>query len=408
MAVTRNPRAGIDDRWHKRVKGADGAIRKERSSTYGKVARWRVRWVDDTGHEHTKVFRHKDAAQAHLDKLTADTVAGTYTAPSTVTFGDVAEEWLATKSTRKPKTVAGYRSLLDNLILPRWRDTAVKSITHRDLQGWISGLCANGGVRVKGKSLGASRVRQTHQCVSAVLKYAIRTDRLGRNVAVGIELPHKVVAEHRYLTHEQLLELAEFVELPGKDWAAFGLLTLVMGYCGLRFGEAIALRARDVKDGAITVRQSATKVSGRGLVVDTTKTHRTRWVPVPEFLWESLKDRAWRPRFDGSTPSPADPDQLVFTGRDGGYLTSFEYRREFDAAAKDIGMEGLVPHELRHTCASLAISAGANIKALQALLGHASAVMTLDLYGHLMSDDLTNVAKSLDTAARAVFDPAAV
>jgi hypothetical protein len=35
-------------------------------------------------------------------------------------------------------------------------------------------------------------------------------------------------------------------------------------------------------------------------------------------------------------------------------------------------------------------------------------VMTLDLYGHLMSDDLTNVAKSLDTAARAVFDPAAV
>ncbi|HKI39705.1 tyrosine-type recombinase/integrase [Mycobacterium sp.] len=59
-----------------------------------------------------------------------------------------------------------------------------------------------------------------------------------------------------------------------------------------------------------------------------------------------------------------------------------------------------MPHELRHTCASLAIGVGANVKAVQTLLGHASAVMTLDLYGHLLSDDLTKVAKGLDRAAR--------
>jgi integrase len=76
--------------------------------------------------------------------------------------------------------------------------------------------------------------------------------------------------------------------------------------------------------------------------------------------------------------------------------------RAFDAAATKIGARGLVPHELRHTCASLAISAGANVKAVQTLLGHASAVMTLDLYGHLLSDDLTKVAAALDEAARVV------
>jgi integrase len=43
------------------------------------------------------------------------------------------------------------------------------------------------------------------------------------------------------------------------------------------------------------------------------------------------------------------------------------------------------------------------VKAVQMLLGHASAVMTLDLYGHLMSDDLTNVAKSLNDAATAAL-----
>ncbi len=66
-------------------------------------------------------------------------------------------------------------------------------------------------------------------------------------------------------------------------------------------------------------------------------------------------------------------------------------------------MPGLVPHELRHTCASLAIAAGANVLAVQRLLGNETASMTLDLYGHLFSDDLTNVAKSLDKAAKAAL-----
>jgi integrase len=96
----------------------------------------------------------------------------------------------------------------------------------------------------------------------------------------------------------------------------------------------------------------------------------------------------------------ADPDQLVFPGRDGGYLTSFEYRKQFDPAAKDIGVPCLVPHELRHTCASLARAAGANVLAVQRLLGHDTATMILDTYGHLFSDDLTKVADALDKAAR--------
>ena len=71
-------------------------------------------------------------------------------------------------------------------------------------------------------------------------------------------------------------------------------------------------------------------------------------------------------------------------------------------------MPGLTPHGLRHTCASLAISAGANIKAVQRLLGHETASMTLDEYGHLYSDDLEQVAKQLETAARSAAKGVAV
>jgi hypothetical protein len=55
------------------------------------------------------------------------------------------------------------------------------------------------------------------------------------------------------------------------------------------------------------------------------------------------------------------------------------------------------PHELRHTAASLAVAAGANVKAVQQMLGHASAAMTLDVYAGLFADDLDGVADRLSS-----------
>ena len=78
------------------------------------------------------------------------------------------------------------------------------------------------------------------------------------------------------------------------------------------------------------------------------------------------------------------------------------------------GVTGFTSHELRHTAASLAVSAGANVKAVQRMLGHASAAMTLDLYADLFDDDLEAVAERLDIlreaarVARSLHDAPAV
>ena len=66
-----------------------------------------------------------------------------------------------------------------------------------------------------------------------------------------------------------------------------------------------------------------------------------------------------------------------------------------------VGLAGLTPHDLRHTAASLAVAAGANVKAVQRMLGHASASMTLDVYAGLFGDDLDAVANRLDEAVAA-------
>ena len=91
------------------------------------------------------------------------------------------------------------------------------------------------------------------------------------------------------------------------------------------------------------------------------------------------------------------PDDLVFTTWRGKPLRSLTFRRDvFDKAAENANLSFLTPHELRHTAASLAVSAGANVKAVQAMLGHASAAMTLDVYSGLFDDDLDGVADRMD------------
>ena len=88
---------------------------------------------------------------------------------------------------------------------------------------------------------------------------------------------------------------------------------------------------------------------------------------------------------------------LVFTTWRGKPLRNLNFRRDvFDRAADDAGLHGLTPHELRHTAASLAVSAGANVKAVQRMLGHASAAMILEVYSGLFDDDLDGVAERLD------------
>jgi integrase len=390
--MIRGSRSGVEDLWTKSVRNDDGTTSKVPSKLHGKGSRWRARYVDAQGREHSKAFGRKSDAQAWIENETAGHVTGTWTDPklSGVTFGVIAERWFATKATRAPKTVAGYRSLLDTLVLPRWENVALREVSFEDLQQWVTGLSVDGSFKVEGKGLSPSRVIQAHQVVSQVLKYAVRAKHLPTSPAEGIELPRKPEIEKRYLTHEQLHRLAVAA-------GRFRTFVLVLGYCGLRFGEAAALRVSDVdlKARRIRVKRSVTYVTGQGLVEGPTKNHSARTVPVPKFLAPLLKteigDRA--------------ATDLLFPSRRDGWLTEGEVRWVFDPAAIAVGVDGLTPHELRHTCASLAITAGANVKVLQTLLGHKTATLTLDRYGHLFPDDLDRIADAFDGATQtAAYD----
>lgn len=194
-------------------------------------------------------------------------------------------------------------------------------------------------------------------------------------------LPRAAHSEKRFLTHEQVADLADSA-------GEYGTAILVLAYCGLRFGEMAALRVRnvDLMRRRLEISESVTEVEGVA-VFGTPKTHQRRSVPVARSLVDQLALQM----------AGKGPDDFVFTAPEGGVLRLMNFRRRvFDPAAKSVGLEGLIPHELRHTAASLAVSAGANVKHVQRLLGHASAAMTLDVYSGLFDDDLDGVADRLD------------
>ena len=165
-----------------------------------------------------------------------------------------------------------------------------------------------------------------------------------------------------------------------------------LAYTGLRWGEFAALRVRsvDLMRRRVTVAESAAEVQGK-MIFGPTKTHQRRVVVLPRFLVEPLAQHI------GSRP----PEDLLFPAPGGGVLRNSNFRhRVLTPAAAAVGLAGLSPHDLRHTAASLAIAAGANVKVVQQMMGHASAAMTLDVYAGLFGDDLDTVADSLDAAAR--------
>ncbi|WP_280410051.1 tyrosine-type recombinase/integrase [Nocardia brasiliensis] len=398
MGTQRNQRSGIEDRWYPTVVVVDPITgekskKKEKSAErFGKGKRWRARYVDPNGVERSQSFAVKADAQRWLDgDVTTKVVMGTWVDPdrSGVLFEVVAEKWFATKKLRKPKTVAGYRSLLDTLVLPRWKSIPLRDIEFEDVQAWVVTLSESGGFRFKGKGLSASRVIQAYQVLDQILRFAIKAKRLAVNPAEEIDLPRVSPGEKRYLTHREVLELALAAD-------RFKCLVFTLAYTGIRFGEAVALRVgdMDLTRRRISVSRSATYVAGSGIVETDTKNHTTRAVPIPAFLVDELR----------TFLQGRELAALAFGSRNGGHLPLGEFRWAFDQATAAVGLAGAVPHGLRHSAASLAISGGANIKVVQRMLGHKTATLTLDLYGHLFDDDLGPVADAMNRGALAAAD----
>lgn len=343
-------------------------------------------------------FRTKRAAELRLAELELAKHRGDYVDPSEarITARMVGAAWLESRAgDLKPPTLRTIESAWKIHVEPKWGDRQIGSIRHSEVQAWVASLA---------KTHSATTVRRCHELLAGVLEVAVRDRRLSRNVARDIKLPRKVGKERAYLSHEQVAELATIAKHPD--------LVVFLAYTGLRWGEATALRIKhvDTVRRRVRVEENAVEV-GSQVIIGTPKTHEKRTVPYPVFLAPVIEHPvATRPR---DALLFGDGDHFIRRAKSTtGWFNSavMQVRGETQERIQAATAAGLrpphpfprvTPHDLRHTAASLAISAGANVKAVQRMLGHASAAMTLDTYADLFDDDLDNVADALARAADA-------
>lgn len=365
--------------------------------------RYRVRYrKPDKSQTDKRGFKTKKEAQVFLASVTVSKATGEYIDPaaSRAHISTLGEAWLLTKKGLKPSSYSSLETSWSVYVKPRWGDTPVGDIRPSAVEAWITQLSEGTAVTDRKRDRRNTRgprsatvVLRALGVLAGILDLAVRDRRIPKNPARGASnLPKKESGkERRYLTDAEVIRVAAATRNHTQ-----ATLIMVLAYCGLRWSEAIGLRVRDVNMLRQRVQVNRAAVEVNGVVeVGAPKNWEKRTVPFPKFLKEALENQCEGKGKDG----------LVFASPDGDYLRRAKSDEDanswFAKAVRAAGVERLTPHDLRHTAASLAISSGANVKAVQRMLGHKSAAMTLDTYADLFDDDLDDVAVRLDERAKA-------
>jgi integrase len=340
---------------------------------------YRVRYRDPAGRQRSKVFRLKVDANdwLHANETAKGERRWVDPAAGRERFGEWAERWYATTAALRPTTRRDYRVLLDNQVLPAFAPARLADLDALAVREWLAGLVGGG--------LSAKRARKAHQVLAQVLDAAVDGGKLARNVAAGVKLPKVQRREMHFLDAVQVEALADAID------PRYPTLVRVAAYTGLRPCELVALRVGrlNLLRGTVRVAEAAPEVAGR-LEWGGVKTHEARTVRLPRFLCDELAAYL--------AGRPHGREDLVFTAPLGGPLRESKFvPGYFKPAVRAVGLPATVRfYDLRHTAASLLIREGASVKAVQRQLGHATASITLDTYGHLFPDELDALATRLE------------
>jgi integrase len=330
-----------------------------------------------------KTFATLADAKAWRADATGAVRRGTMRAPSTTTLREAAEAWLegardGSIRTRsgdpyKPSAIAAYDGALRLHLLDDLGAHRLSEIGRADVQDLADRLLAKG--------LDPSTIRNSLMPLRAIYRRALARGEVAVNPTTGLELPAVRGSRDRIASPVEAAAL-----LAALDDESDRALWATALYGGLRRGELMALAWSDVDlaGGLIRVERSYDP-RAREIIAPKSRAG-VRKVPIASALrGHLLAHRLRSGRADG----------LVF-GDGGTPFDDWQVRRRAVRTWKAAGLDPIGLHEARHTCASIFIAAGVNVKALSSYLGHASITITLDRYGHLMPGNEEQAAGLLD------------
>ncbi len=359
-----------------------GSVRKRP----GNSDKWEARYRDAAGKSRSKSFRTKREAEAFLARTVADLQRGAWVDPrhGQVTFGAWAEQWAATRHV-SPTTAAVTESRLRVHVLPAIGSVPLGALTPMHVRSLIAGLTEKG--------LAPSSVRSIAQLVRMILGSAVEAELLARSPADGkLSLPREGADERVFLTPAEVDRLAEAV--PDR----YRALVLTAAYTGLRWGELAGLKVARLellrRPARLHVVESLLEVAGKFSYGPPKSAAGRRAVTLPQSLVDVLALHL------ATFGQPGR--ELVFTGAYGAPLSRNNFRNRVWLPAVKAAALDPTPrfHDLRHTHVAFLIAQGMPVKAIQQRVGHASAAMTLNRYGHLLPEVDDTLRDGLDELLR--------
>lgn len=329
-------------------------------------------------------FKRKKDAQKFERDIESSLERGTFISPQAgkILVKAVHKMWLPSQDLLAPRTRGTNISAYNVHVGPRWGEWPVQRITAPEVRKWVSEMQAKG--------IGRDTILRAVHVLRSICETAVEARRIDVNPVQKIKLPKSTTKRRGYLTAPQVETLVEV-----QDDDNHKALIYTLAYCGLRISELAALDVADYFPE--TRRLSVTKaIKDATGTIGATKTYETRRVPVPEFLGRRLAALI-EGRGENEPLFLSPGGERIDTGnyRSRVFKPSVERARAKWAEDNETPFPAILPHGLRHTCASLAISVGANVKAVQGLLGHESATVTLNTYADLFPDDLEGVGDAL-------------
>ena len=308
---------------------------------------------------------------------------------------DYARYWL---ESRKGKidivTYESYEKLLDSDICPYFTESKIKlnDVNVKTIQEYFD-YKSKYGRKKDNTGLSASTLKKHKNVLSQVLKCAAKEGYITSNPCQYVELPKVEQYEAKFLTNEQASAMLSAV----KGERLYPILLIATCY-GMRRSEICGLQwdAIDLVNNTVTVKR--TMVKQKTLVIkNSTKTassHRT-YPLLPIIKQELLKIRHEQEdnsRFFGNGYIESNQ---VFTWEDGRPITSEYVSHKFKKLIAKYNLPDVRPHDLRHSCASIMLSAGMQLKDVQEWLGHSDISMTANVYGHLDDTRKKKVANEI-------------
>lgn len=373
--------------------------------------RYRVVWISPvTRTETSRSFALKRDAEEFRAHTENSLRSRPYLDPAAArkTFAEVAKSWMASRKKIRDSTRHRDERDLKTWVLPKWGQREIGSITRAETIAWITELEAGTApheyaARVAGKvaaGLSPRSIRGLYIILNGALNHSVDLRWLAYNEAQGIELAATEENRRVYLNFAQVEALASRVgRYSGR--ASDETLIRLLAYTGLRIGEALALKVSDVDMLKHRVLVERTWTDSNGTIkLGPPKSGKTRRVPIHGFL---------APEYQ-SLVEDRPGDAWLFEAPRGGNHSPNNWRaRVWQKAVRgsEYQLMQLTPHGLRHTAASMAIASGADVKVVQEMLGHSSAVQTLDTYADLWPDRLDEVADKVGEARKRALEGAA-